>query len=121
MTYTVTDNSGNAATCTGYIRFYSDSDLVVTVNGEVIERDNTVVVNQGELELGVKASGEPYKIQWKTGIKTVAQVKINAQTITSYTDVSQVFEPDFSEAGYYTVVITTQAQDTYRIIVYVED
>ena len=121
VTYTVTDNSGNAATCTGYIRFYSDSDLVVTVNGEVIERDNTVVVNQGELELGVKASGEPYKIQWKTGIKTVAQVKVNAQTITSYTDVSQVFEPDFSEAGYYTVVITTQAQDTYRIIVYVED
>ena len=58
---------------------------------------------------------------WKPGIKTVAQVKINAETLTSYTEEAKSYELGFDENGYYTVVITTQSQDTYRVILYVED
>ena len=36
VTYKVTDTSGNTATCTGQIRFYSDKELIVGVNGFII-------------------------------------------------------------------------------------
>ena len=121
VTYNVTDSSGNTTTCTGQIRFFTDKELLVKVNGQVVERDETAVVKMGDIDLSVDAAGEPYKIMWKSGIKTVAQVKINAQTLTSYTDEARSFTPEFTETGYYTLVITTQAQDTYRIILYVEN
>lgn len=120
VTYKVTDSSGNTTTCTGQIRFITDQELVVKVNGEIVERDETAVVGMNDIDLYVNSAGEPYKIMWKSGIKTAAQVKINAQTLTSYTDKAQSYDPEFTETGYYTLVITTQAQDTYRIILYVE-
>jgi hypothetical protein len=58
---------------------------------------------------------------WKAGIKTAAQVKINAETLNSYTDERRSYAPDFTDVGYYTIVVTTQSQNTYRIILYVED
>lgn len=121
VTYHVTDSSGNTTTCTGQIRFFTDKELMVKVNGQVVERDETAVVKMNDIDLHVDSVGEPYKIMWKSGIKTVAQVKINAQTLTSYTDEAKSYAPEFTEAGYYTIVITTQAQDTYRIILYVEN
>ena len=121
VTYHVTDTSGNTTTCTGWIRFFTDKELMVKVNGQVVERDETAVVRMDDIDLHVDSVGEPYKILWKSGIKTVAQVKINAQTLTSYTDEAKSYTPEFTEAGYYTIVITTQAQDTYRIILYVEN
>lgn len=121
VTYSVTDKSGNTTTCTGQIRFFTDKELMVKVNGVIVERDDTAVVSMNDIELYVDSVGEPYKIMWKSGIKTPAQVKINAQTLTSYTDKAQSYKPEFAETGYYTLVITTQSQDTYRIILYVEN
>ncbi|MBO5035883.1 MAG: hypothetical protein J6D42_02230 [Clostridia bacterium] len=121
VTYKVTDSSGNSSSCVGQIRFYGANELVVKVNGEVVERDDTVVVSKDDINLEISSAGEPYKVMWKTGIKTVAQVKINAETLTSYTEEAKSYELGFDENGYYTVVITTQSQDTYRVILYVED
>ncbi|MBO5299558.1 MAG: hypothetical protein J6B51_05700, partial [Clostridia bacterium] len=121
VTYKVTDSSGNSSSCVGQIRFYGANELVVKVNGEVVERDDTVVVSKDDINLEISSAGEPYKVMWKTGIKTVAQVKIPAETLTSYTEEAKSYELGFDENGYYTVVITTQSQDTYRVILYVED
>lgn len=119
--YSVTDLSGNTTSATGQIRFYSDKELIVKVNGEAIEENDTVIVKKGSIDLNVNSAGEPYKIMWKAGIKTVAQVKINAETLTAYTDEARSYSPEFTNKGYYTVVVTTQSQNTYRIILYVEN
>lgn len=121
VSYHVTDSAGNTATVDGTVRFYTDKELKVQVNGEVVERDYTVVVKKGSIDLFIDSAGEPYKIMWKTGIKTVSQVKIGAETLTSYTDEKKSYAPEFTNVGYYTVVVTTQSQNTYRIILYVED
>lgn len=121
VTYEVTDASGNTASCTGQIRFYNDQELVVKVNGNAIEREETVIVKKGTIDVNIHSAGEPYKAQWKTGIKTVAQMKTNSQSITSYTDEAKSYSVVLNESGYYTIVITTQSQDNYRIILYVED
>ena len=121
VTYSVADSFGNTSSENGYIRFYGNNELVVKVNGEAVERDSTAIVKKGSIDLFVDSIGEPYKIMWKTGIKTVAQVKINASTLTAYTDTAKSYTPDFTDVGYYTVVVTTQSQNTYRIILYVEN
>lgn len=121
VTYSVADSFGNTTSENGYIRFYGNNELVVKVNGEAVERDSTAIVKKGSIDLFVDSIGEPYKIMWKTGIKTVAQVKINASTLTAYTDTAKSYTPDFTDVGYYTVVVTTQSQNTYRIILYVEN
>lgn len=121
VTYTVTDEAGNAATDSCWLRLNDGKEPVVTVNGEAVEWDETMPVQAGTESIRITTGGEPYQVSWKAGIKTEAQLKTGANILGRNTgDAEQTFEAEFTEPGYYTFCITTQGRKTYRFVLYVE-
>ena len=49
-------------------------------------------------------------------------MKNNANILTEYTDeVEKEMTLELTEAGYYTILLTTQGRDMYRWVIYVEE
>ena len=99
VTYTATDEAGNSSERYGYIYFYEDTQLRVSVNGEYIYRD-MIVLSKNEAQNG----------QMKIGATELAKNKDNTEPIT--------FVP--KKAGYYTFNVQTQGRDNYRFVIYVQ-
>lgn len=117
--YRATDAAGNTAEVTGKLRVYAEDMPLIYINGEVVERDAIYIAQSGdELVLTVDMNGEPYRVVWKKGIKTVAQMKTGAAEIELTED--SVTLPFSGQSGYYTICITTQNHDQYRVIIYVK-
>ncbi len=122
VTYYVEDEAGNVASITGWIRFYSGDEISVQVNGEKVERDETIIVSAGTQVITVTHNGEPYKVEWRKGLKSLGQMKNNVSVLTEYTEETQKdMNLELTEAGYYTILITTQGRDMYRLVIYVEE
>ena len=122
VTYTVTDEAGNNATDTCWLRLSGAGDPVVTVNGKSIERDETMAVSHGTANIRIALNGEPFKISWKAGIKTEAQLKTGSRLLgRSNGNTEQAFEAALAEPGYYTFCIVTQGRQMYRFVLYVEE
>lgn len=122
VTYTVRDEAGNEAADTCWLRLNDGSEPAVTVNGKSIEWDETMAVQSGTETIRITSSGEPYKVSWKTGIKTEAQLKTGANTLGRNTGATeQELEIALDKPGYYTFCITTQGRKTYRFVLYVEE
>ena len=62
--------------------------------------------------------GQPYTVSYKKNIKTVAQMKRGATELELTDHAVQL--PFSGTTGYYTVCITTQDHDQYRIVIYVK-
>lgn len=119
--YIVEDEAGNKTETRGWVRLYSGDEISIEVNGTRIERDETVIATAGTQTIDVTFTGEPYKIVWRTGIKSVGQMKNNANYLTAYTDKEEnSMSIELSESGYYTFLVTTQGRDVYRFMIYVE-
>lgn len=122
VTYTVRDEAGNEAADTCWLRLNDGSEPAVTVNGKSIEWDETMAVPSGTASIRITSNGEPYKISWKAGIKTEAQLKTGANTLGRNTGATeQELEIALDKPGYYTFCITTQGRKTYRFVLYVEE
>ncbi len=120
VSYIVEDEAGNRTERTGWIRLYDGSEINIEINGAKVERDETVIASAGTQTIDVTFTGEPYKIVWRSGIKSVGQMKNNAKTLTAYTDAKEnSLELELSESGYYTFLVTTQGRDVYRFVIYV--
>ncbi len=118
--YIVEDEAGNKSEISGWVRLYSGDEISIEVNGAKTERDETVIAEAGTQTIDIAFTGEPYKVVWRNGIKTVGQMKNNTNTLTGYTDKKEnSFELDLSESGYYTFLVTTQGRDVYRFVIYV--
>lgn len=122
VTYYVEDEAGNVASATGWIRLYNGQEMRIEVNGERVERDETIIVSAGTQTITVVHNGEPYKVEWRKGLKSLGQMKNNANTLSDYTEATEKeMTLELTEAGYYTILLTTQGRDTYRIVIYVEE
>ena len=122
VTYYVEDEAGNVASTTGWIRFFKGEEVSVQVNGIRVERDETIVVSAGTQDITVVHNGEPYKVEWRKGLKSLGQMKNNANILTGYTEETEKHMTlELTEAGYYTILLTTQGRDTYRLVIYVEE
>ncbi|MBQ8626972.1 MAG: hypothetical protein IJ419_12485 [Agathobacter sp.] len=122
VTYYVEDEAGNVASATGWIRFYDGEEISVQVNGQKVERDETMIVSAGTQVITVTHNGEPYKVEWRKGLKSLGQMKNNANVLTGYTEeIEKEMTLELTDAGYYTILITTQGRDTYRLVIYVEE
>jgi len=120
VTYKVSDSSGNFATVDGVLRVADANEPVVTVNGDIVVRDTIYVAEGDSIMLSVETLGEPYSVVYKSGLKSVGQMKIGAtDLIRNATTADEILLP-FEESGYYTVCIITQSRDYYRIQIYVE-
>lgn len=117
--YRATDAAGNMTEVTGKLRVYADDMPLIYINGEVVERDAIYIAQSGdELVLTVDMNGEPYRVVWKKGIKTVAQMKIGVAEIELTEDSATL--PFSGQPGYYTICVTTQDHDQYRVVIYVK-
>ncbi len=119
VTYTAADAAGNKAEIVGKLRVYAEDMPLIYINGEIVERDAIYIAQSGnELVLTVDMNGEPYRVVWKKGIKTVAQMKTGVTEIELTED--SVALPFSGQSGYYTICITTQNHDQYRVVIYVK-
>lgn len=122
VTYYVEDEAGNITSTTGLIRFYNGEELCIELNGKKVENDETICVTAGTQNITITHDGEPYKVEWREGIKSLGQMKYNANVLTAYTDVQeQSYTIELNETGYYTFLVTTQGRVTYRFVIYVEE
>lgn len=120
VTYKVSDSSGNTASVNGILRVSAQNEPVVTINGELVVRDTIYVADGEPLMLSVELLGEPYSVVYKSGLKSVGQMKIGVIDLArNVTTADEILLP-FEESGYYTVCIITQSRDYYRIQIYVE-
>ena len=122
VTCRVSDENDNETVKAFWLRVYDGNEMKITVNGKAVERDETVVVSAGKQEISLFFTGEPYKVVYKPGIKSVGQMKTGSTPVTQgYTDAKEnTFTLDFSESGYYSFLVTTQSNETYRFVLYAE-
>ena len=118
--YTAQDEAGNVTTQYGYIHFYKDNQLRVSVNGVSVYREMVLMSESGAQNITVETGGEPYTVTYKKGIKTIGQMKIGSTVLAADKENSEtvVFTPE--KSGYYTFVVKTQGRDSYRFVVYVK-
>ena len=84
-----------------------------------MERERIYLAEHDDtLMLKVDMQGQPYTVSYKKNIKTVAQMKRDATELELTDDAVQL--PFSGVTGYYTVCITTQDHDQYRIVIYVK-
>ncbi len=122
VTCRVSDENGNETQRMFWIRIYDGKEMTIRVNGEIVEREETVVVSTGKQEINLSFTGEPYKLVYKPGIKSIGQMKTGSTPVTQgYTDAKEnTVTLDFNESGYYSFLVTTQSNETYRFVLYVE-
>ncbi len=122
VTCRVSDENNNETQRMFWIRIYDGKEMKIKVNGETVEKDATVVVSTGKQEISFSFTGEPYKVVYKPGIKSIGQMKTGSTPVTQgYTDVKEnTVTLDFSESGYYSFLVTTQSNESYRFVLYAE-
>jgi len=119
VTYAAQDKAGNRAELTGNLTVYSGTVPSVWVDGEFVERNRIYLAERDDaLQLKVDMQGQPYSVVYQKNIKTVAQMKIGSNPLVLTDDT--VILPFSGIAGYYTVCITTQDHDQYRLVIYVK-
>lgn len=120
ITYTVTDSAGNASSTVGFLRFYSGSEPEVTIDGTVIDRDATVVLDDPSALVIAIDENAPYSVTYKAGIKTVAQLKIGYTELARNVTGSDTIDLSQLESGYYTFCVQTQDRDYFCFTVKVQ-
>ncbi len=120
--YKVTDEAGNTTLREGWIRFYDGNEARIKVNGEIVERDSTIIVEKGNQDITVEFTGEPYKLEWEQGKKTAGNLKTGAVSLTNgYSqETNKTYQVSLNDSGYYTFLLTTQGRDVIRFVFYVE-
>ena len=119
VTYRARDNSGNETVVTGIIRVYEDTVPGVFIDSVFVERESIFLADsQSQLNLKVDMQSEPFEITWMQGIRTAAQMKIHATSLEDSNGEAEL--PFAGESGYFTVLVTTQSHDAYRIIIYIK-
>jgi len=117
--YIARDRSGNETVLTGLIRVYETAVPGITIDGNLVERDSIYLAwSDDELKMTVDMGSEPFELCWIQGIRTAAQMKSAATELETID--GEVVLPFAGEGGYYTVLVTTQSHDNYRIIVYIK-
>lgn len=119
--YTATDEGGNTSEKYGYIHFFRDTELRISVNGDGIFREMVKICDNAAQSIVVNSGGEPYSVYMKNGIKTAGQMKIGSTALAKDKSDSNPIEFVPKKAGYYTFLVRTQGQDAYRFVLYVKD
>ena len=121
VTYKATDSAGNVGVETGKLRILAGAEPIVQIDGTSVYRDATHRIKAGEDGmLTVDVEGRSYNVYIKSGIKTVAQMKIGSTVLAANATGTEPIHPGELASGYYTVCILTQDRDYFRLILYVE-
>mgnify|MGYP000485393352 CR=1 FL=1 len=85
VSYTVRDEAGNETSGIFWLRLYDGTELQVAVDGKLVTWDETVLLDSRNPVITVTSNGERYKVDMKAGIKTAAQLKTGAVSVSGYT------------------------------------
>lgn len=123
--YTVTDAAGNTLDALRFVRVIGSDTLCLTVDGTPVLPGGTKVLAAGghtltvenlpEIEPGIC---EPYYIRVRRGIYATGQMKYRGDGSAA---VASDGSFTLTEAGYYTLILTTQSRQTIRVLLYVEN
>ena len=117
--YTARDKAGNETVMTGIIRVSENSVVGLQIDGNFVERESIYLASsEDELKLTVDMKSEPYTLCFVQGIRTAAQMKIGANELETVD--GNVVLPFAGKSGYYTILVTTQSHDNYRVVIYVK-
>ena len=123
--YTVTDAAGNTLDALRFVRVIGRDTLCLTVDGAPVLPGGTAVLRTGEHALIVEnlpeiepGICEPYYIHLRRGIFATGQMKYRAAGLIP---VASSGSFTLTEAGYYTLMLTTQSRQTIRVLLYVEN
>ena len=117
--YTARDEAGNEATISGRVTIYAGAVPSVWLDGEFVERERIYLADGNDpLQFKVDMQGQPYSVVYKKNIKTVAQMKTGATELELKNDTVQL--PFHGNPGYYTVCVTMQDRDQYRIVIFIQ-
>ena len=118
--YIATDSEGNSTTQKEKLRITSVYEPVVRYGEIKLDRGDGVIVSADEgLILNIDCNGMPFMVRIKSGNRTEAQMKDGGTVVTDYTTENQVSFGEL-EKGIYTICITTQERDYFKILVSVE-
>lgn len=119
--FTARDKAGNMQWSSAKVRVYGPEELLVRVNGLLAPPGETsfvsakasrvVTVTMENVPTG-SGGEEPYRIYWKRGICTDAQMK-NATLLTGNSFTAQ-------QNGFYTIYVVTQSKASLLVHLYVQ-
>ncbi len=119
VSYSVRDAAGNTGRAERYVKVVDKNKPFVKIDDEVTEENGTTSISPGEHTLivtGLKTPDEPFTVQLINGIRSVGQMK----RVSDAFPVGADGKFTLNSAGFYTMLITTQSRQTYRILLYVE-
>lgn len=121
VVYKATDSAGNVGRATGRLRIMAGAEPMVRIDNEDVYRDAThILKTDANGRLVVDVEGRSYSVSIKSGIKTVAQMKIGSTVLATNVTGTEPIELGELEKGYHTLCILTQDRDYFRLILYVE-
>lgn len=118
--YLATDSAGNTASVKEKLRITSIYEPIVYCGEEKLSRGDGIIVKANEeLVFKIDCNGVAYRVLYKAGIRTEAQLKDGSTVVTDYAKADTV-SLGVLEKGIYTVCIQTQERDYFTIRISVE-
>lgn len=125
VTYTITDEEGNATVRQCWLRIRSGLEPVIHVNGQLVEDGAFLYVSDSsDLAITVNYDGdvaEPYKLVYEEGdLRSWAKMKDGTWLTAGYEDqTSQSYEIADLGDGWYAFALTTQGMEIYYFQVHI--
>ncbi len=117
ITFTATDEAGNAATARRYVRIYDKDEPQILINGVKTYRGETVIVKSSDITVSIdkltEQVGEPYSVYIRNGVWREGQMKTRSEKLDSLNFTA-------ASGNYYTLYIVTQSRQTYLTTFYVQ-
>lgn len=121
ITYIAVDAVGNSTEKTCSLRFYNSEEIVVSVEGDVILENGSMIVESNQVNLMVESkSGQPYSVYFKSGYKTKSQVKVNSNRVAYQVSGNKIFALPSLKEGFNSILIRTQDRRTYIYYIYID-
>src|SRR5690606_30342333 len=121
---TATDEAGNRATATRYLKVYAKDELDVTINDLKADNGGTTGVSGTTVNIKVDLppsfQGEPYTVFYREGIKTAGQMKNNATVLAPAAGLTDSYTFTASADGFYTIYIVRQDREAFLTKIYVQ-
>lgn len=121
VTYTATDDSGNAATATRTLVLLSQDSATIRINGEQAIPFGTKVLSTRELKVALEGVTGPVFVSVKPGRLTQAQMKLGAKTLLSNEAYTVPLTYTLTRSGFHTLYLRTQDRGGILIYLYVTD
>ena len=113
VTFTAVDKAGNTGTATRKVKVYSNQTVFFTINNKDVAAGAVTTLYERLVAIMPPESIKgKYKLLYKKGYQTIAQMKYGATAIKDNTFTA-------AETGYYTILVQSTDRVSYVTYIYV--